>query len=155
MYSHVLTHIHSVAVVGLNGTFYQVSENESMVKVCATVYHPMIDCPIGFPFNVRLTTTNDSAGKERVKITDLCNRPLFLVPAADYNHIFYNLAFDTCDIRQCTEIPIVDDMIVELTESFFVTLERTPGLDSRITLKPVDGEIEITDDDGMQYIFRH
>ena len=67
MYNHVLTHIHSVAVVGLSGRFYQVSENESMVRVCATVYQPMIDCPIGFPFDVRLTTTNDSAGKERVK----------------------------------------------------------------------------------------
>ena len=32
---------------------------------------------------------------------------------------------------------------MELTESFFVTLERTPGLDSRITLDPVIGEIEI------------
>ena len=63
--------------------------------------------------------------------------------------------FDECDILQCTEIPIVDDMIVELTESFSVTLESTPGLDSRITLKPVDGEIKIYDDDGTQYTFRH
>ena len=60
-----------------------------------------------------------------------------------------NLTFDTCDTRQCTEISIMDDMIVELTESFFVTLERTPGLDSRITLDPVDGEIEIIDNDGV------
>ena len=37
------------------------------------------------------------------------------------------------------------DMIAEMTESFFVTLERTPGLDSRITLDPVDGLIEIVD----------
>ena len=66
-----------------------------------------------------------------------------------------NLTFGPCDTRQCTEIPIVDDMIVELTdESFFITLERTPGLDSRITLDPVDGEIEITDDDGV-YMFPH
>ena len=72
----------------------------------------------------------------------------------DYINVSTILAFDTCDTRQCTEIPIVDDMIVELTESFFVTLERTPGLDSRITLDPVDGEIEITDDDGV-YMFPH
>ena len=149
MYSHVLTYTHSAAVVGLSGTFYQVSENESMVNVCATVYHPMIDCPIGFSFNVSLTTTNDSAGKERVKITDLCNRPLFLESTADYNHVSTIVAFDTCNTQRCTEIPIVDNMIVELTESFFITLERTPGLDSRITLDPVDGEIEITDDDGV------
>ena len=146
-------HVHSVAVVGLNGTFYQVSENKSMIKVCATIYHPTIDCPIGFPFHVRLTTTNDSAGKERVKITDLCQRPLFLESTVDYHHVSTILEFDTCETRQCTEISIVDDMIVELTESFSVTLERIPGLDSRITLDPVYGEIEIIDDDGMYIIF--
>ena len=64
------------------------------------------------------------------------------------------LGFGLCDTRQCTEIPIVDVMIVELTESFFVTLERTPGLDSRITLDPVDGAIELIDDDGV-YMFPH
>ena len=75
----------------------------------------------------------------------------FLVSPMDYDidSISEILEFDSCDTRQCTEITIVDDMIVELTESFFVTLERTPGLDSRITLDPVDGEIEITDDDGL------
>ena len=72
----------------------------------------------------------------------------------DYVSVSEILAFGSCDTRQCTEIPIVDDMIVvqELTESFFVTLERTPGLNSRIALDPVDGEIEITDDDGV-YMF--
>ena len=64
----------------------------------------------------------------------------------DYVSVSEILAFGSCDTRQCTEISIVDDMIVELTESFFVTLERTPDLDSRITLDPVDGEI--TDNDG-------
>ena len=67
----------------------------------------------------------------------------------DYTSVTNILEFGICDTRQCIEIPIVDDMIVEETESFFVTLERTPGLDSRITLDPVDGEIEITDNDGL------
>ena len=40
-------------------------------------------------------------------------------------------------------------MIVELSESFFFTLERTPGLDSRITLNPVHGEVVIYDNDGV------
>ena len=52
------------AVVGLEKTFYQVSENVGVVEVCAIVYRPNgnIACPITFPFNVRLSTTNDSAG---------------------------------------------------------------------------------------------
>ena len=62
------------------------------------------------------------------------------------------LAFDTCETRHCTEIPIVNDMIMESTESFFVTLERTPGLDSRITLDPVNGEVEIVENNGMYFL---
>jgi collagen type VI alpha len=44
------------------------------------------------------------------------------------------------------DVPITDDLVLENTESFFVTLERN-GLDSRIDLEPVDGEIEIIDND--------
>ena len=80
---------------------------------------------------------------------------IFLVSPMDYVSVYTILEFDTCDTRHCTEIPIVNDMIVELTESFFVTLERTLGLDSRITLDPVNGEIEITDDDGVYYYHAH
>ena len=40
--------------------------------------------------------------------------------------------------------------ILQDVESLDVTLERTPGLDNRVTLLPVDGEIIITDDDGMK-----
>ena len=64
--------------------------------------------------------------------------------------VYTILQFDTCDTRQCTEITIVDDMIVVI----IITLERTPGLDDRITLDPVDGEIEITDD-GVYYYIMH
>ena len=43
---------------------------------------------------------------------------------------------------------IVDDMVNELEELFDITLERTPGLDSRITLNPDEGRIVISDNDG-------
>ena len=54
----------SEAVVGLEWTFYQVSENAGVVEMCAIVYSPTIDCPITFPFNVSLSTSVDSAGKQ-------------------------------------------------------------------------------------------
>ena len=57
----------AAAVVGLERTFYQVSEDVGVVEVCAIVYSPEIDCPIAFPFDVRLRTLNGSAGKERDK----------------------------------------------------------------------------------------
>ena len=53
----------SEAVVGLERTFYSVSEDVGVVEVCAIVYSPTIDCPIAFPFNVSLSTSEGSAGK--------------------------------------------------------------------------------------------
>ena len=43
---------------------------------------------------------------------------------------------------------IVDDNVAELTERFSVKLNRTVSLDTRITLDPVEAEIEIIDNDG-------
>ena len=54
------------AVVGLERTFYQVSEDVGVVEVCAIVYSPNVTCPIEFPFNVNLTTSDGSAGKYRL-----------------------------------------------------------------------------------------
>ena len=54
-------------MVGLERTFYQVSEDVGVVEVCAIVYSPEIDCPIAFPFDVSLRTVDGSAGKERDK----------------------------------------------------------------------------------------
>ena len=48
-------------------------------------------------------------------------------------------------------VSIVDDTVLENVESFVVTLERVPELDSRITLDPVEGFVEITDNDGMYF----
>ena len=69
----------------------------------------------------------------------------------DYDSVSTILTFDACSTQQCTEIPIVNGMRVEQTESFFLTLEGTPDLDRRITLGPVNGMVAIWDDDGMYY----
>ena len=56
--------------------------------------------------------------------------------------------FDSCDKESCINISIVDDDVIENTESFSVLLEETPGLDIRITLDPVEAEIQIIDNDS-------
>ena len=56
--------------------------------------------------------------------------------------------FDSCQVQTCVDISIVNDSVLENEEIFDVTLSRTVGLDTRITLDPVDGEVEITDNDG-------
>ena len=60
-----------MAVVGLERTIYQVLENVGVVEVCAIVYSPVIECPIQFPFDVRLTLFDDSAGKESIRMMKL------------------------------------------------------------------------------------
>ena len=58
------------------------------------------------------------------------------------------MMFDSCDKKSCVNISIVDDDVIEDTESFSVLLAETPGLDVRITLDPVEAEIEIIDNDS-------
>ena len=42
--------------MGLERTFYQVSEDVGVVEVCSVVYNPKGDCPIMFPFNIALSS---------------------------------------------------------------------------------------------------
>ena len=58
------------------------------------------------------------------------------------------LMFSSCETRACTSLTILDDIVAELTERFSVKLNRTDGLDQRITLDPVMAEVEIMDKDG-------
>ena len=53
----------SEAVVGLEKTFYSITEDVGVIEACVIVYSPTIDCPIEFPFDVRLLTRDGSAGK--------------------------------------------------------------------------------------------
>ena len=57
------------------------------------------------------------------------------------------LTFAACDTRHCVNVTIIDDSVGEPDESFSYTLERTLGLDPRITLSPSAGEAVIVDDD--------
>ena len=77
---------------------------------------------------------------------------VFQFPALhlDFNAMTTNVTFEVSDTEKCVEIHIVNTFLVEMTESFFVTLERTEGLDELIQIDPaaVEGEIEIWDDDS-------
>ena len=72
------------------------------------------------------------------------------VSPADFTSLATVLSFDECDTRMCVSITIVDEMMVEMTESFDVTLDRTTSLDSRVTLGLADAVVEITDSDGIK-----
>ena len=72
-----------------------------------------------------------------------------LVEPIDYTALSEVLMFAACERRRRVSIIIQDDGVPEQLESFFVTLKKTTGLDSRITLEPVDGKIEILDSNSM------
>ena len=66
----------------------------------------------------------------------------------DYETLVEVLMFEACETQRCVAVTIVDDSVDESQENFLVSLERTPGLDSRITLEPMEGEIVIDDNEG-------
>ena len=67
----------------------------------------------------------------------------------DYENITEILLFASCQRISCINVTIEDDNVLELVELFNVTLETTTGLDERISLSPVNGVVEIIDNDGM------
>ena len=149
----------SEAIVGLEKMFHQVSEGEGVVEVCVIVSRPNrnLICPISFPFDVSLSTEDGSAGIRHCSAVCLhdYNTTFSTVAPIDYLGLSTILMFVTCGTQQCVNVVIVDDDVLENVESFDVTLERTPGLDSRITLDPVDTVVEITDDDGEYVVAIH
>ena len=56
------TFSYAVAVVGLEETFFHVSEDVGVVDLCVNVSSPVNDCPIKFPFEVQLSTRDGTAG---------------------------------------------------------------------------------------------
>ena len=44
-------------------THFIVAQDPSEIVVCARVSFPAIDCPIAFPFKVKLTYSDRTAGK--------------------------------------------------------------------------------------------
>ena len=49
-------------MVGFEQTFFREMEDVCVIEMCAVVFEPNIDCPIKFPFQVELYTTEGSAG---------------------------------------------------------------------------------------------
>ena len=147
----------SEAVVGLENTIYSVSENVGVVEVCAIVYSPTIDCPIEIPFDVSLSTSDNTAGIMLVCMHYTSTYVqgwemftcIFTESPMDYIGLSRILNFAACNTRQCVNVSIVNNLVDEAVEEFDITLVETSGLDSRITLRPVDARVVIHDDEGM------
>ena len=56
-------------MVGLEETFYRVSEGVGFVELCAIMYRPNgnFECPIDFAFEVDFSISDGSAGENNVR----------------------------------------------------------------------------------------
>ena len=86
----------------------------------------------------------------------LCAFMISTHTVAPYDYIALSaiLEFEECETRKCEEIVIVDDLILEMEETFSFTLNRTENLDPRITLDPTEGDVVIVDNDSMLIPFK-
>ena len=55
--------VHAGAVVELEQTFFNVSEEVKVIELCVYVSYPPVECPIEFPFDVRVSTADGTASK--------------------------------------------------------------------------------------------
>ena len=80
----------------------------------------------------------------------VCSETHFFIPVSplDYESVLTIRTFAACQIRECVDIPITDDYIVESGEIFHARVFRTGSLDHRIIVSPEPAVIDITDDDG-------
>ena len=78
----------------------------------------------------------------------LCTISFSVAPMDYIQNTPVTLEFEMCNMTLCHSIPIVNDDVTESNEMFYVTLEGTADLDrNRIILDPVNGTIEIIDDE--------
>ena len=71
----------------------------------------------------------------------------------DYVASTFTLEFVRCQMKSCVDLPIVNDNVLELDESFHVSLESIQALNNadkinRIHFTSTKAEINIIDDDG-------
>ena len=75
--------------------------------VCAVVVDPILDCPVGFPFNVSLELHYNGDPESMSWQNPYSSVSSFLYPADKV------LVFAECDQAKCVDIPIPDDKSVE------------------------------------------
>ena len=73
-----------------------------------------------------------------------------LVSGVDYVALSDSVVeFAGCGRTRCVTISIVNDPELEQTETFTITLRRSSGLGSSISLGMVEAEIQIRDEDSQ------
>ena len=111
---------------------YEIDEDDGPVELCVEIVSPDITCPVAFPFDLVFITSDITAGMTHYHIVlSLINiylLSLSSVSGRDYRPPINNLRFGMCETKECFPIEIIDDDLIEETESFDVTLDKSTGL---------------------------
>lgn len=140
------------ANVGLVQTTYTVDEDNTRVEVCVRVTGPNASCPIGFTFILSLSSLNHGSAGAAVCMfqSDVITCYLSADADSDYQSVHKDLTFTVCSKGECGYVDIIDDVTVEEIESFDLTLESLPGVNSHVILELNKTNITIVDNDSKQ-----
>ena len=72
---------------------------------------------------------------------------LFTIASADYVSSTVDLMFGLSNNKRCVLIPVINDMVPEVSECFSVMLSMTTPL-AGVVLTPDSATVVISDDDG-------
>ena len=120
-------YFHSGVTIGVQIPMYEVDEGNGTVEVCAILISGTLERTVTFT----LSTQDGSATS-----TD----PL------DFSAVLKNLTFDQMSSRQCLEIPIEDDDIVEEPERFTIVISED---DPDVDITTPTSVVTITDNDRV------
>ena len=76
---------------------------------------------------------------------------LFFISEADEDYVAQNtvLSFAACETVKCLDVELLDDCVLEDTETFKMMLSTVSGQDERIKLGAGGADVVINDDDGV------
>jgi len=136
-----------VVTIGLNPDSYSVAEDAGSVSVTVSALSGALERGV---FVVLVTSVNDgtaTGGNLFVCFILLkCIKPFLITPATlDYSFISSELMFSTTASSQVVTIPILNDTILESSETVNVTVT---SIDPAAILNPASAVITIEDNDG-------
>ena len=74
------------------------------------------------------------------------------MPNVDFDLMRSTLRFRACQKRNCVDVIIINDTVLEDTETFSVNLQKPPYLSNKFTVDPSSEVVSIMDDDGT-YVY--
>ena len=149
-----MSHVHcfsssSVVTIGFDATSYTITESTSSVSVSVS----MQDGSLARDVVVTVETMDGTATGgtlSHIQTSYMCRCVIHVLsfhpPApSDYTSVTTMLTFNAGNTNQTVMLPIIDNMVEEVTESFTVSL--TTG-DSAVILNPSTITVTIEDDDS-------